>query len=677
MASKNMTTNAPRRNSMVLDKSKDLQQVLAEQAQSFAPNTTSARLPKTSISARGPRQPSISMYSPSSPISNSTATFQAIEQTTGTRAYRPVPPPPVRPASASAGTGRPLPTPPAGIMPAVRPQPRPPVSAVSPASAPGHMSGQSTQTPPISTSVRPPIPAPASAPSSTLRGALAPPSAALLPPPSAALPPPPSAALPPPPSTALPSPPMVGFSEKSSKSRKVKGLVAPPTPCLVPKDEIKKLAKGAKKAEKKLAKEAKKKEKENKKKKEGATGDSSRKMQADQAELEGQAQSSLPPESGSTGRSRRVSVMPRTHSKPEEPLKAIAEATQPQPSKEKAKKEKPKKEDKPKKEEKPKREERSFANIMEVLENATVDELKKFIRTNHYDLTKLAGPLNKEGQTALHIACARDADRSDPEVIKYLVKIKGMNVNGKDERGWTPLHLVCQTSADTRVISLLIHEGADGAAPNVDGTRPLDYYVRHNPKDIEAFAQALDLLLKSCNVNIRNLQSGETALHCATRAMNNTFETIKMLLARGADPSVQNAVGDTPLHYAIRAQRTELVELMLNNGADPRKTGSTGNSIDMAEQLPDCKAKTDILALLNTKIAQLQSADAETPRAALLKKLKDVRTARRAVEENAKKLQEEIPKLEARLAEEQEKETHLLAELEKLKQQYTTLSRRK
>jgi hypothetical protein len=114
-------------------------------------------------------------------------------------------------------------------------------------------------------------------------------------------------------------------------------------------------------------------------------------------------------------------------------------------------------------------------------------------------------------------------------------------------------------------------------SPNVDGTRPLDYFVRHGAKDkeLDAFEQALDHLLKGNSVNFKNptrfayhthtqlrcrssskralqhthKRSGETALHSAIRSGHSgNLHTIKLLLARAADVSITNAGGEAPLH---------------------------------------------------------------------------------------------------------------------------------
>lgn len=51
--------------------------------------------------------------------------------------------------------------------------------------------------------------------------------------------------------------------------------------------------------------------------------------------------------------------------------------------------------------------------------------------------------------------------------------------------------------------------------------------------------------------------SGETALHNAIRSGHSgNLHTIKMLLARAADVSVLNAVGETPLHVPNSAPFT-------------------------------------------------------------------------------------------------------------------------
>ena len=51
----------------------------------------------------------------------------------------------------------------------------------------------------------------------------------------------------------------------------------------------------------------------------------------------------------------------------------------------------------------------------------------------------------------------------------------------------------------------IVSAGAETNATTVDGTRPIDYYVRKEPADWKAYAEGLDMLLQDSSINIKNL----------------------------------------------------------------------------------------------------------------------------------------------------------------------------
>lgn len=75
------------------------------------------------------------------------------------------------------------------------------------------------------------------------------------------------------------------------------------------------------------------------------------------------------------------------------------------------------------------------------------------------------------------------------------------------------------------------------------------------------------LLTSNANPNLQD-KKGNTPLHIA--AMRNRKKCMKLLLAAGANPDMQNIVhGDTPLHLAIRKENIEVIKLLLESNADP------------------------------------------------------------------------------------------------------------
>jgi uncharacterized protein len=111
----------------------------------------------------------------------------------------------------------------------------------------------------------------------------------------------------------------------------------------------------------------------------------------------------------------------------------------------------------------------------------------------------------------------------DPETAKQLA-------NSRSADGWPLLHLAA-AFADAATVKLLLEAGAD-------------------PQQVAA-------------TPMRN-----QALH-AVLALAKDPEIIRLLIARGADANAVQTAGYRPLHEAAAAGRLDLVQMLLDAGADP------------------------------------------------------------------------------------------------------------
>jgi len=203
------------------------------------------------------------------------------------------------------------------------------------------------------------------------------------------------------------------------------------------------------------------------------------------------------------------------------------------------------------------------------------------------------------GATALHWA----AYRSDAESTAALIRA-GANINLKNNYGVTPLALAAQQGS-AAVLDLLLKAGAKPNDPvnfvNAGETPLMSAARSANVDAVKVLARA------GADVNARETWSGQTALMWAAaegdhamasallelggdlRARSNggttpfmfavrkgDMHTVQAMLAAGADVNDKRP-GDfaTPLLVAIINGHEDLVDLLLDKGADPNAEGGT------------------------------------------------------------------------------------------------------
>jgi hypothetical protein len=245
----------------------------------------------------------------------------------------------------------------------------------------------------------------------------------------------------------------------------------------------------------------------------------------------------------------------------------------------------------------------------------------------------IVNPASPPAYTPLSAA----ADAGNNGMVEFLLS-KGANANALDSiYRWAPLHYAVDHGFKTVAETLLAH-GADVDLPaRNDGNRPLHFAVRNShpilaevllahkadvdapasdgdrPLHLAAFAGnnalAEILLAHKADVNAPG-KGGETALFRAIQ--NNRVEMVQLLISNKASVNVKSESGETPLllamgnkdihiaivealldsgadveanvrnHYpldiAVNNGRTDLVELLLQNNANPNLAGETGET---------------------------------------------------------------------------------------------------
>ena len=163
-----------------------------------------------------------------------------------------------------------------------------------------------------------------------------------------------------------------------------------------------------------------------------------------------------------------------------------------------------------------------------------------------------------DGATALHWA----AYRSDAESTAALIRA-GANINLTNNYGVTPLALAAQ-QGNPAVLDLLLKAGANPNDPvnfvNA-GETPLMTAARSaNVDAVKALARA------GADVNAKETWSGQTALMWA--AAEGDSAMVSTLLELGADLRARSNAGTTPFLFAVRKGDMRTVQAMIAGGAD-------------------------------------------------------------------------------------------------------------
>ena len=192
------------------------------------------------------------------------------------------------------------------------------------------------------------------------------------------------------------------------------------------------------------------------------------------------------------------------------------------------------------------------------------------------------------GEVPLHLATRS----SNTHAIRFWLDM-GIDVNGQDENGNTPIHYVDGISAT----QLLIDRGALTYTKNIE--RYLDCwlscYTRGSP--------IVDLLLRRLADPNDAGSMREAPLHLAITYSN--AETVDILLCHGADANSMDIQGLTPLHTAVSRSDTGIIEVLLRHGANINSADSKGET---PLHLAISWANTEITKLLLRHKANTDSA---------------------------------------------------------------------
>ena len=147
----------------------------------------------------------------------------------------------------------------------------------------------------------------------------------------------------------------------------------------------------------------------------------------------------------------------------------------------------------------------------------------------------------------------------------------GADPNAADDHGVTPLERAAE-NASLPMVERLLTAGASATVAQTSGLTPLMTAARTGNT---AVVQAL--LDHGADIDATTRETSSTALMWALAAPHP--EIVRLLLARGADPTIETTPGFTPLMFAARNGDIEMAEALIATGVDINAPSGDGTHV--------------------------------------------------------------------------------------------------
>ena len=207
----------------------------------------------------------------------------------------------------------------------------------------------------------------------------------------------------------------------------------------------------------------------------------------------------------------------------------------------------------------------------EAVRNADLDIVRRMLDGEPSLVARRAGQFKTPPLVAGVVAVRKDRERGRA-VMEFLLE-HGADVNAVDFQDDAAVHGAAE-GGDTALVEFLLARGAD---VNARGCSPaLHRAARNSHLDTMKVLLANGANVHSCN------DEGETALHYAARKEGGmAVDSILLLLTHGAEVDAANKAGQTPLLIALkeiigRDYDEAVVRTLLAHGADVNATDADG-----------------------------------------------------------------------------------------------------
>lgn len=205
-------------------------------------------------------------------------------------------------------------------------------------------------------------------------------------------------------------------------------------------------------------------------------------------------------------------------------------------------------------------------NLQKVIRSNNIDEVKKLIK-NGTDVN-----IQYNGRNALHVACT-----SNSKELVQLIVDAGADVNSRldDGTGLTTLQVALWSHyCSSEIIQILLTNGADPNAMGQNGSIAINDVIRKSGDKTESMIM-LKLFIKH-KATVNPEIKGNTPV--ITAILSQRPDMLKILLQNSADPNKTGKKSKSPLHFAVENRDIESIKLLMAMGAKMNVKNSEGQT---------------------------------------------------------------------------------------------------
>jgi uncharacterized protein len=194
-------------------------------------------------------------------------------------------------------------------------------------------------------------------------------------------------------------------------------------------------------------------------------------------------------------------------------------------------------------------------------------------------------------------ACGPRADETSPEMVQDMLKLRGYKFT--ETEFFRAINL-----EDAQAVRAFLQGGMNPNAKNEKGETALTYAIQNkDPKIVKA-------LLEKADVNLQD-DAGNSPIHLAVK--NEKDEIFDWLLEKNADVNVGGAAGktknQTALYAAVLRDREDLARRLIERGANPNIADS-GGAFPLSEAVAKAGANPAMVKLLLDAGANVNAQEA-------------------------------------------------------------------